>query len=58
MKNSNSELKNLFEKGKSYRSNKEFKLAVDCFDQVLEIDPKHISALFNKGNAYVDLKEY
>ena len=44
--------------GNSYFSLKEFKRAVEFYNQVLRIDPKHIDASYNKGLAYNNLKEY
>ena len=30
---------------------------MDCYDKALEIDPKSINTLYNKGSAYHDLGE-
>ena len=38
-------------KGCVYDDLKEYKKAIDCFDQALQIDPKYINALNNKGYA-------
>ena len=58
MESKSSKLENLWEEGNYYCSNKEFKRAVDCYNQVLQIDPKDTDALNNKGLSYNDLKEY
>ena len=58
MKNNSSRLENLMEKGSSYCDIKDYNKAIDCFDKVLQIHPKYINALNNKGNAYYNLKEY
>ena len=44
--------------GNSYYIDKEFKHAVDCYDQVLRINPKDINAQYGKGFAYNNLKEF
>ena len=57
-KNKSRLLENLMEKGNSYYDSKDFKKAIDCFDKALQIYPRYINALNNKGNAYSNLKEY
>ena len=41
MENNDSKLEKLMEKAKSYCRSKNYKKAIDCFDKVLQIDPKH-----------------
>ena len=46
-------------KGLVYRYNiKKFLKAIDCFDKVLQINPKDVDAFYYKGLVYHDLKEY
>ena len=45
-------------KGAAYNDLKEYLKAIDLYDQVLQIDPKDITALNNKGSTYDDLKEH
>ena len=45
-------------KGVAYYYLKEYYKAIDCIDQVLQLDPKHTDALNNKGLIYYNLKEY
>ena len=45
-------------KGNAYNDLIEYKKAIDCIDQTLQINPKNINALFNKGLAYYNLEEY
>ena len=42
----------------SYKINNDYKSAIDCYDQVLQIDPKYTEALSCKGIAYLYLEEY
>ena len=58
MKNNDSILQNLMDKAKYYKTIKNYKKAIDCFDKVLQIDPKDINVLNSKGIAYKNLKEY
>ena len=58
MENNNLRLQNLMKKGNSYFDSKEYKKAIDFYDQALKIDPKYTNALYNKGSAYDNLKEY
>ena len=44
--------------GKAHNKLKEYILAINCFDKSLQIDPKDIKALNNKGTALVDRREY
>jgi len=44
--------------GFAYYNFKIFPKAIDCYDKVLQIDPKHTYALNNKGTAYYNLNEY
>ena len=39
-------------KGNAYNNLKEYKKAIDSTDKVLQIHPKHINALYNKGTTY------
>ena len=41
MEINNSKLEKLMEKAKSHCKSNDFKKAIDCFDKVLQIDPKH-----------------
>ena len=58
MKNNSSSVENLMQKGNSYYDIKDYNKAINCFDKVLQIHPKYINALNNKGKAYSNLKEY
>ena len=46
MKNNDSILHYLMEKGNSYNRNKDYKFAIDCYDKVLQINPKYTDALY------------
>ena len=41
MENNNSRLEKLMEKAKSYCSSNDYKKAINCYNEVLQIDPKH-----------------
>ena len=58
MGNNNSRVHNFMVQAHSYIISYDFKRAIDCLDNVLQIDPKNINALNSKGNAYYYLKEY
>ena len=60
MLNQNSGLVIWKEKGNSYYNNKDYKRAIDCYNQALEIDPNHTppDSLHGMGNAYYNLKLY
>ena len=58
MENNNSRVQNFMRKADSYIINYDYKRAIDCYDKVLQIDPKYTVALYNKGNAYHNLEEY
>ena len=45
-------------KGLAYYNLEEYKKAINCYDQVLQIDPKNIDTFNYKGLAYNNLKEY
>ena len=45
-------------KAHSYIISYDYKRAIDCYDQVLQIDPKYTDALNYKGIAYYNLKKY
>ena len=45
-------------KAYSYKISNDYKSAIDCYDQVLKIDPKYTDALNYKGIAYYNLKKY
>jgi hypothetical protein len=36
----------------------EYKKAIDCYDDILKIDPDHLDAYFFKGNAYFNLGDF
>ena len=42
----------------AYNHLKEYLKAIDCFDEVLQLDQKYINALNNKGNSFSYFKEY
>ena len=48
----------IMEKAKSYKISNDYKNAIDCYDEVLQIDPKDVNALKNTGIAYNNLEEY
>ena len=58
MVNNNTRVQNFMMKANSYTISYDYKGAINCYDQVLQIDPKNINALFNKGIAYLYLEEY
>ena len=58
MENNNTRVQNFMVKAHSYKISYDYKRAIDCYDQVLQIDPKYIEALSCKGNAYLKLKKY
>ena len=58
MENNNSKLKNLLVKTYSYKISNDYKKAIDCYDQVLQIDLKYTEALNYKEIAYYNLKKY
>ena len=58
MENNNSRLQELMKEAITYYVSNDNKCAIDCFEKVLQIDPKHINALAFKGASYNDNKEY
>ena len=56
MENNNSRLQNLMEKAVYHEIRNEYKCAIYCYYQVLQIDPKNINALNNMGFAYYNFK--
>jgi len=40
------------ENGNSYYHSNDYKKAIDCYDQILQIYPKDTDILNNKGSAY------
>ena len=52
MENIDSMVQNFMVKAQSYKITYDYRRAIDCYNQVLKIDPKHIDALNNKGFAY------
>ena len=44
--------------GLAYNYLKEYSKALDCFYQVLQIDPKDTYALVKKGWAHINLNEF
>ena len=53
MENNISRVINFMVKGHSYKINNDYLCAIDCYDQVLQIDPKYKDALYCKGIAYL-----
>jgi tetratricopeptide (TPR) repeat protein len=51
-------LKELMLKGKEYYHKEDYDKAIDCYDKVLEIDPKHTIACGNKGLALSKLGKH
>ena len=41
MENNNSRLEKLMNKAKSYCRNNKYKKAIDCYNEILQIDPTH-----------------
>ena len=58
MKNKNLIKKNFMEKGDSYFGRRDYKKAIDCYDQAFLIDHKYLEALYNKGVSLKNLIEY
>ena len=48
----------IMEKAKSYKISNDYKNAIDCYDEILQIEPKYINALNSKVIVYKNLKEY
>ena len=46
----------MYNKGSAYYHIKEYYKAIDCYDQVLLIDPKDTDALYSKGSIHKNLK--
>ena len=46
------------EKAKSYCNTYDYEDAIDVYNQVIKIDPKHKYAIYYKGQAYYYLSEY
>ena len=53
-----SRIQNLVEKAKTYYRSNDYKSVIDCFNKVLEINPKDTYALCHKGTCYYNLQEY
>ena len=58
MENIDSMVQNFMVKAQSYKITYDYRRAIDCYNQVLQIDPKYTMALSCKGNAYLILKKY
>jgi len=56
MENNNTRVQNFMVEAHSYKISYDYKRAIDCYDQVLQIDPNYTDALYNKGNAYHNLE--
>ena len=58
MENIDSMVQNFMVKAQSYKITYDYIRAIDCHDKTLQIDPKNINALFDKGVAYHNLEKY
>ena len=55
MVNNNTRVQNFMVEAHSYKISYDYKRAIDCYDQVLQIDPEYKDALYLKGIAYLYL---
>ena len=49
---------NHFNEAVSFVKAKDYKAAIEEYNNSIDIDPKYTKALYNRGNAYMQLKEY
>ena len=47
-----------FEKGEKFRSSQDYKKAIECYDRVLEINPRDALTWYNKGLCFYSLGKY
>ncbi|HEY0090809.1 MAG TPA: tetratricopeptide repeat protein, partial [Candidatus Lokiarchaeia archaeon] len=52
------EINDLLSKGIEYFNKNNFDKAIECFKNILKIDPKNVDALIELGNSYAYLKNY
>jgi len=48
----------LLKKGIEHFSQEEYEQAISYFDEILEIEPNHVEALYNKGNTLSKIEKY
>ena len=58
MESSKLRIHDLVEWAKFHYRRNDYKSAIDCFNKVLEINPKDTYAMTIKGTCYYDLQEY